>query len=50
MTYEELEGKLVFQKVVEICEINVGDDVTVLGDPYWLSWPLSHFWGNHFQE
>ena len=50
MTYEELESKYVFQKLAEMCEINVGDDVTVLGDPYWLSRPLSHFWGNHFQE
>lgn len=45
MTYEELEGKHHFQKLGEMCKINVGDDVTVLHDLYWLSWPLSHFWG-----
>jgi len=50
MISEELEGKHVFQKLVEMCESNVEDDVTVLGDPYRLSWPLSHSWGNHFQE
>lgn len=50
MTYEELEGMHDFQKFVEMCKMNVGDDVTALGDLYWLSWPLSHFWEHHFQE
>lgn len=50
MTYAELEGSHVYQKHYCMREINVRNDVTVLGDLYWLLLSLSHCWGSCFQE